>query len=81
MKIYCNGYRWPGSIEAVMATFTIFRLRTRSLRGPLIFKVGCSAVHQAESLGVLDPEGGVPESGEALSALLGLGEDVLDLLA
>jgi hypothetical protein len=80
MKICSKEYRCPGSIEAVVATF-FFCLRTRALRGQNFYPVGYSADHQAESLDVLGPGGGVPESGEELSALLGLGEDVLDLLA
>jgi hypothetical protein len=81
MKTCSKAYRCPGSIETVIATFFIFRLRTRAIRGQLFYRVGFSADHQAESLDVLEPGGGVPESGEELSALLGLGEDVLDLLA
>jgi hypothetical protein len=45
------------------------------------YRVGYSADHQAESLGVSELADDVPESDVALSAFWGLDEDVLDLLA
>ena len=44
------------------------------------YRVGGSAGHQAESLGVPEPADDVPESDVALSAFWDLDADVLDLL-